>query len=162
MNKDGSPRVQRSFTGLPRYTSFTGRTRIRSFVHGTDPDTSFRSRDGPGHGNQIVRGASPETIFSVPGTDPDTGLCRSRDAPAKVFLAGHTRLLPFTGRTRTRASALDRSMRRLPLRVELAKMKLLQMFNVPRVGYRHAILGLEPDCSRPRDVNYPVRAFPLW
>ena len=161
MNKDGSPRAQRSFAGLPGYISFTGRTRTRSFVRGMDPDTSFRSRDGPGHGNQIVRGTDPGTIFNVHGADPDTGLCHSRDAPAKVFLAGQTRLLLLTGRTRTQASAQDWSMRGLPSRVELAKMKLLQVFDVPGVGYRHAILGLQPDCPGPGDVNYSVRAFPL-
>ena len=127
------------------YPSTKGKPPSTADVRGLDPDT-HRSRDGPGHEHLIVHRTDPDTILSVRGTDPDTGfllfagrpgdsLVRRTDPASSVH--GPDPNTGFcAGRIRTQAS----------LRVELAKMKLLQMFNVPRVGHRHAILGLQPDC----------------
>ena len=52
---------------------FADRTWIH-IVHGADPDTIFRSRDGPGH--ELLCGSHPAS--SVHGPDPDTGFCAGR------------------------------------------------------------------------------------
>ena len=36
------------------------------------------------------------------------------------------------------------------------------MLDVPGVAHWNGIFGLQPDCARPSDSCYPIRAFPLW
>ena len=143
LSTKGSPQAQQLFTG---------RTRTR-IVHGTDPDTIFRSRGGPGYDLHIVHGADPDKIFSVPGKDPDTGFLPFAGRPGDGLPCGSHPASSVHGPDPDTGFCAGRIHTQASLRVELAKMKLLQMFDVPRVGYRHAILGLQPD--------YPVRAFPL-
>ena len=42
------------------------------------------------------------------------------------------------------------------------RVKLAKMYDVPGVAHWDTIFGLQADCARPGDSNYPIRAFPLW
>ena len=80
MNKVGSPRVQRTFAGLSWI----------HIVHGPDPDTVFRSRDGPGHELPFAgRTRTRESNRSRGGPGDDLQCSRGR--------SGHW-TLPFAGR----------------------------------------------------------------